>query len=228
MTGRRSTRERNADGPTEPLPQPRPPGGRRASPRARGRRVPRLRQRVRGARRGRAAGRRPGGRGRQPPPVPHPRGCGGGRGRAGRVPAAGHRDPPLRRDPRRADRPHRSRQADLLRDEPPPRRRGAAGTGGEPRRAAHQDRGQPAAPVQPRQHRRPRASDRPRPVQPRPRHVGQVPRRDGSGCAAEVGGLRPLRPRRGRPTHTNQRGRPRRSDRTGRGAATRRSTPPSR
>ena len=60
-------------------------------------------------------------------------------------------------------------------------RRGASGAGREPRRPADEDRRQPAAPGSLRPHGRVRAGRHPRPVQPRPRDVGQVPRRHGEG-----------------------------------------------
>ena len=87
---------------------------------------------------------------------------------------------PVLRDPGRADRPHRPRQADVLRDEHPAARRRAAGAGREPRRPADEDRGQPASTPRSRGSTDAFAqASHPRPLQPRPRDVGQVPRRDG-------------------------------------------------
>ena len=81
--------------------------------------------------------------------------------------AAGCRRPdlqilPVLRDPRRPDRPHRPRPADVLRDRDPAARRRAAGAGRKPRRPADEDRRQPAntprAAARPTPSRRPRSS----------------------------------------------------------------------
>ena len=77
--------------------------------------------------------------------------------------AAGREDRPVRAAARGAD----PRQAAVLRDRDAARRRRDRPAGREPRRAADEDRRQPAAPGQPRRDRRLRAGGDPRPLRSR-------------------------------------------------------------